>query len=540
MSIVRSCSLATPFLLVACATAGGPETTDNTPSTFEEFEAATYKEPWEGGLYIVDGDTPVTDRKALRELWEQRFAGSALIVHAPGGVDARWNETDKRALTYCVSDAFGANKPAVLDAMRRATDEGWETFADVDFVHVTAEDANCTANNNNVLFDIRPVSGQPYLARAFFPNQTRSTRNVLVDSTAFDTIWPLENIMGHELGHALGFRHEHTRPEAGTCFEDSQWRPLTEYDSASVMHYPQCNGTSNDLAFTAIDAAGAAVLYGPPGGEPPPPPPPGDGEQHETGVLAAGEWLDFAPIAVEPGTRFEAVLTGTGDPDLYVRFDDLPTKSLFDCRPYVEGPDEQCALDVPADVAVAYVSLHGFAAAEYDLTLRWSQGDPGGGAAELMINEILADASVLDSNYDGVVDPVADEMLEIVNIGDGAADLSGAMIADAVGVRVVLPAGTTLAPREALVVYGGGTAPDLGPAVRVVVGRLYLNNTADTITMRDPGGAVLATASYGGEANHDMSITRATELDPTAAFVQHTSVSAYWASPGLRADGTPF
>src|SRR5688500_20177623 len=77
MSIVRSSTLATPFLLAACATAGGPETSDNTPSSFEEFEASTYREPWEGGLYIVDGDTPVTDQKALRELWEHRFAGSA-------------------------------------------------------------------------------------------------------------------------------------------------------------------------------------------------------------------------------------------------------------------------------------------------------------------------------------------------------------------------------------------------------------------------------------------------------------------------------
>ena len=73
--------------------------------------------------------------------------------------------------------------------------------------------------------------------------------------------WTL-GLLRHELGHTLGFRHEHTRPEAGTCFEDNNWRALTPYDSASVMHYPQCNGTSSDLSMTATDRQGAVTLYG--------------------------------------------------------------------------------------------------------------------------------------------------------------------------------------------------------------------------------------------------------------------------------------
>ena len=69
-------------------------------------------------------------------------------------------------------------------------------------------------------------------------------------------------MLRHELGHTLGFRHEHTRPEAGTCFEDTSWRALTAYDSASVMHYPQCNGTQKgDLVLTSLDNQGASSLY---------------------------------------------------------------------------------------------------------------------------------------------------------------------------------------------------------------------------------------------------------------------------------------
>ena len=102
-----------------------------------------------------------------------------------------------------------------------------------------------------------------YIARAFFPSTPKRSRNVLVDDSIWTSgSWTPTNILGHELGHTLGFRHEHTRPESGTCFEDNNWRPLTPYDSASIMHYPQCNGSSDDLSFTSTDGNGVRALYG--------------------------------------------------------------------------------------------------------------------------------------------------------------------------------------------------------------------------------------------------------------------------------------
>lgn len=236
--------------------------------TFEEFKARTSVEPGTGN-YIVDWDMVVHGDDELLEFY-YRFQQGALAIYTEGGVDVKWDAVQRKNLTYCVSDAFGAQKAQVVAAMKFASEDGWEKFADVDFTYLPSQDANCTADNIAVLFDVSPIDGAPYTARAFFPNSPRHERNVLIDSTAFDPqiAVPLQNILAHELGHTLGFRHEHIRPEAAAteCAEDTQFRGITPYDSASVMHYPQCNGTSTTLSFTARDQQGVQMIYGPPTG----------------------------------------------------------------------------------------------------------------------------------------------------------------------------------------------------------------------------------------------------------------------------------
>lgn len=97
----------------------------------------------------------------------------------------------------------------------------------------------------------------------------------MIDNSALsfpveDTL-QLVGVLRHELGHVLGWRHEHTRPESGDCFEDSEWVPVGRgnYDAFSVMHYPQCNGRGDwSLTITSDDAIGAACVYGPADGQP--------------------------------------------------------------------------------------------------------------------------------------------------------------------------------------------------------------------------------------------------------------------------------
>lgn len=244
---------------------------------YDEFRERVFKEPFEGGLYIVNGDTTVESEKELEAFFEKEIflewpstKFGALIVNTEKGRIAGWDNIQKTALTYCVSKEFGARYNTVVLEMANAT-AAWETESNIDYIHVQKLDDNCTRNTNDVVFDVRPVDvGGKYLARAFFPNYARVNRNILIDSSAFNhspnSKLTLTGILRHELGHTLGFRHEHTRPESGACFEDNNWIPLGkgEYDGFSVMHYPQCNGLSDwTLTLSEQDKLGVACLYGP-------------------------------------------------------------------------------------------------------------------------------------------------------------------------------------------------------------------------------------------------------------------------------------
>ena len=371
--------------------------------TFEEFEKSVFKEPFPGGKYIVNGDVAFADRKQLQEFFETSIKQEPpqtrpgqLIVNRAGGQDSVWNNTQKKQITYCVSTTFGARQAAVVTAMQSATG-AWSQVADVAFVYTASQNSTCTASNANVVFDVRPVNvNGEYLARAFFPNEPRAGRNVLIDESAFQLDpagkLSLVGILRHELGHTLGWRHEHTRPDSGTCFEDNNWRPLSSYDRFSVMHYPQCNGGGDwTLTLTNFDKSGAACIYGAAPGfvvDPvvcptaaQPVPVVACGPQTTTindQRVTQGQEQVHGPFTVLPGSRFEVKMVGDGsapgDPDLYVRFGQAPQRVTggFACRPFLSGPEENCALDVPAGQTRAFVMVHGYAAAAYDLTVTFT------------------------------------------------------------------------------------------------------------------------------------------------------------------------
>ena len=249
------------------ATAAAAPTGDGTTPSFQEFVASTFQDEDRG--YIVNGDEPATTQGALRQFYDRLVAQpdtdvDGLIVNRVNGQADKWSASQAMSLTYCVSTKFGADHSAIVNAMAGGSAQWEGASTKVNFVYVPTQDGSCTTRNSNVLFSVEPTKTTQYIARAFFPSTSKSSRNVLVNARSLYSAgsWTPSNIMAHELGHSLGFRHEHTRPEAGTCFEDNNWIALTPYDSASIMHYPQCNGSSDDLSMTARDRDGIRALYG--------------------------------------------------------------------------------------------------------------------------------------------------------------------------------------------------------------------------------------------------------------------------------------
>ncbi|MDQ0614262.1 hypothetical protein QF046_001903 [Microbacterium sp. W4I4] len=249
----------------AIPAAGATPTADSGIPTYQEFASSTYRDI-DGG-YVVNGDELISGQGELHTFYDQLLGSDSLneglIVNTVGGVDDRWSDAQVGNLTYCVSTKFGTRHDDIVAAMTSGA-ALWESASSkIDFVYVSSADGSCTTRNKSVLFSVEPVNTSQYIARAFFPSTPDRQMNVLVDDSIWSSgSWTPTNILGHELGHTLGFRHEHTRPESGTCFEDNNWRPLTAYDSSSIMHYPQCNGSSDDLSMTSTDRAGVVALYG--------------------------------------------------------------------------------------------------------------------------------------------------------------------------------------------------------------------------------------------------------------------------------------
>ncbi|HSP80015.1 MAG TPA: PPC domain-containing protein, partial [Myxococcaceae bacterium] len=124
---------------------------------------------------------------------------------------------------------------------------------------------------------------------------------------------------------------------------------------------------------------------------------------------------------VVAGTQFKVVMTGSGDPDLYVQFGSAPTTSSYACRPYLSGASETCNLTVPSGQTKAYIMVRGYASGSYSLTIEYTKPSSGSGTP---VTE-TASGSVATGEMDnfGAYSVVAGTQFKVVMTGSGDPDL---------------------------------------------------------------------------------------------------------------------
>ena len=293
----RKLGVITVFLTACMLGAGcgdieemGPEKSERSDNALEATTEAREAEHYEAflrqveelpdGSFLIDGDIWVPDDAELQRVWRDFFASDhRMDPHLPELVQSETGlgvvtsplissgALGDRDLTYCLSNDFTAAQQTIVANCLAIAANTWRPWTGVRFRYVPDENALCTRQNNRVDFHVRPLTASEQadlptrLADTFLPGRPRSMRRLRIRPSIIANDARFRGLLLHELGHMLGFVHEHAvRPDTGCFNPNASGTMVTPYDSSSIMHYDWCNGARGH-ALSRLDQLGAQCVY---------------------------------------------------------------------------------------------------------------------------------------------------------------------------------------------------------------------------------------------------------------------------------------
>lgn len=241
------------------------------PFNEEKLQAYLAVLPKDDDLFVLEGDLLMTEQQVRAyvagksQSQAPTIQSGELLVNIHNGRQDFYQNPAQRNLTYAVDRNSFPNSSqyqTVVSNMRLAGRK-WQNACmncRLRFTYLSQHDGSPSHENVNFIVRFRNVNGA-YIAAAFFPHDGPTRRFINIDGSYFSTTFDKVGVLRHELGHTLGYRHEHIQDVPGCFREDDNWRPLTPYDPKSVMHY-FCGGAGSlTLDITALDRAGHRRLY---------------------------------------------------------------------------------------------------------------------------------------------------------------------------------------------------------------------------------------------------------------------------------------
>ena len=238
------------------------------PSGLEAYLAVV---PRDGDYYVVEGDLLRT-RDEIAENFEQlrktkaRAQSKELTVNltSSGGLDI-WPR-GQRQLTYSIDRSSFSTPARAKEALTRTqlASAEWQKICGAKCGVTFTFKEDPTPTTTEVTFVIREVDSRGrYVAAAFFPSVAPVRRYLNIDRTYHNLTSPglRQGVIRHELGHVLGYRHEHIHGIPGCYPEDGVWKQVTVYDPTSVMHYHCGGGGTRELELSNVDITGHTDTY---------------------------------------------------------------------------------------------------------------------------------------------------------------------------------------------------------------------------------------------------------------------------------------